>query len=245
MLAARKSDTRIVALGLHADGAIERDAKTSGRRPATRGAKVVVVGRPLVAGAVRVVPTLAPRALHEITAVVPRVLAYGAWDVLLHRLHGSGARQGQRRLEPDACRPTTHNSPKTLPCAARAARCATSRRGAPAPRSRRSFGLTKDCSCKLRSENPATVARREGGVSTARVPKRSGGLWAALSGSARTPRAARWSRARGRTSTRPRVCRMDDERLQGPKEASRDRARRSHPCETDGQRRTKEGGDQS
>ena len=40
---------------------------------------------------------------------------------------------------------------------------------------------------------------------------------------------------------RPRVCRVDDERLQGPKEASRDRARRSHPCETDGQRRAKEG----
>ena len=61
-------------------------------------------------------------------------------------------------------------------------------------------------SCKLRSENPATVAWREGGVSTARVPKRSGGLWTAGSGSVRTPRAARWSRARGRTSTRPRVC---------------------------------------
>ena len=128
----------------------------------------------------------------------------------LHRLrHSSGASQRQTRLGPDACRPTPHNSPKTLPCAARAARCATSRRGAPAPRSRRSFGLTKDCSCKLRSENPATVARREGGVSTARVPKRSGGLWTAGSGSVRTPRAARWSRARGRTSTRPRVCRAD------------------------------------
>ena len=88
-----------------------------------------------------------------------------------------------------------------------------------APRSR--TRVSDGRSCKLRSENPATVARREGGVSTARVPKRSGGLWAALSGSARTPRAARWSRARGRTSTRPRVCRMDDEGLQGPKEASR------------------------
>ena len=117
------------------------------------------------------------------------------------------------------------------PCRARHALrdCATSRRGAPAPRSRRSFGLTKDCSCKLRSENPATVARREGGVSTARVPKRSGGLWTAGSGSVRTPRAARWSRARGRTSTRPRVCWAEACKAS---------------VHTPGQRRAKEGGDQ-